>query len=139
MMKTTPHLQMRSAVWILALVFAFGGIAETGPAVVCIGDDGHSDIEYSLAGCCVFVADEPEQIQEVLKNTDRPGCNDCVDLGLDQNSLKAGKKLLPAPEVTVLRDSLTGGDLKGAIAPAAAQYIDHESLTTALSSIVLLI
>lgn len=139
MMRTTRHRRVCSAAWILAVALAFGGFAEAGPAVLCIGDDGHTDVEYSLAGCCVLVTDGAEQTDSVATIAGRPGCDDCVDLGLDQNSLKAGKKLLPTPEVTVLRVSLTRGDSRGAFVPAATRNIDHESLTTAISSIVLLI
>lgn len=139
MMRTTPHRRLRSAAWILAVVLAFGGIVEAGPAVLCVGDDGHSDVENSLAGCCVLVTDEADQLNSTAKMAGRPGCDDCVDLGLDKNSLTVVKKLLPTPEVTMLRVSLTRGGSKGAFAPAAARNIDHESLTTALSSIVLLI
>ena len=139
MMRTTQHRRLRGTAGILAVALAFGGIAEAGPAVLCVGDDGHSDVEYSLAGCCVLVTDDSDHLNSTAKMAGRPGCDDCVDLGLDQNSLTVGKKLLPTPEVTMLRVTLTRGDSKGVFAPAAARDIDHESLTTALSSIVLLI
>ncbi|MBD3870629.1 MAG: hypothetical protein IFJ97_04645, partial [Acidobacteria bacterium] len=54
MKRTTPHFRVRSAAWIMAVALVFGGFAEAGPAVLCIGDDGHTDVEYSLAGCCVL-------------------------------------------------------------------------------------
>jgi hypothetical protein len=138
-MRTTQHRRLRGTAWILAVALAFCGIAEAGPAVLCVGNDGHSDVEYSLAGCCVLETDEADQLNSTAKMAGRTGCDDCVDLGLDQNSLTVGKKLLPTPEVTMLRVTLTRGGSKGAFAPAAARNIDRESLTTALSSIVLLI
>ena len=90
-------------------------------------------------GAALLVTDEADQLNTTAKMAGRPGCDDCVDLGLDKNSLTVVKKLLPTPEVTMLRVSLTRGGSKGGFAPAAARNIDHESLTTALSSIVLLI
>ena len=60
MKRTTPHFRVRSAAWVLAVALVFGGFAEAGPAVLCIGDDGHTDVEYSLAGCCVLEADDAE-------------------------------------------------------------------------------
>jgi hypothetical protein len=136
---TTPHLRVRSAAWILAFALAFGGFAEAGPAVLCIGDDGHTDVEYSLASCCVPVADAREQKVLLSANSGGPGCDDCVDLGLDQNVLKAGKRLLPAPEATLLRFDLSKSRAGATMASAAAPRSAHESVTSELSSIVLLI
>jgi len=138
-MKTTPHRGTHIAVWILAAALALGGIAEAGPAVLCIGEDGHTDVEYSLSGCCVLVADAREQALQLSADFGGPGCDDCVDLGLDQNILKAGKKLLPAPEATILRLGSSRGETGGAKTSAEAQRTAHESLTTVLSSTVLLI
>lgn len=139
MMRTTPHRRVRSAAWILAVALAFGGIAEAGPAVLCIGEDGHTDVEYSLSGCCILVADAREQALQLLADSGGPGCDDCVDLGLDQNILKAGKKLLPAPDATILRLRSSQAETGGAKTSAAAQRTAHESLTKVLSSTVLLI
>lgn len=139
MMRTTPHRRVRSAAWILAVALAFGGIAEAGPAVLCIGEDGHTDVEYSLSGCCVLVVDAREQALQLSADSGGPGCDDCVDLGLDQNILKAGKKLLPAPDATILRLRSSQGETGGAKTSEEAQRTVHESLTTVLSSTVLLI
>ena len=139
MMRTTPHRRVRSAAWILAVALAFGGIAEAGPAVLCIGEDGHTDVEYSLSGCCVLVVDAREQALQLSADSGGPGCDDCVDLGLDQNILKVGKKLLPAPDATILRLRSSQGETGGAKTSEEAQRTVHESLTTVLSSTVLLI
>ena len=139
MKRTTPHLRVRSAAWILAVALVFGGIAEAGPAVLCVGNDGHTDVEYSLAGCCVFEADEAEKRNSGAKIAGRSGCDDCVDLGLDQDSLLTGKKLLPAPEATVLRWALSPSETAGVNTAALSQCTVQEWLTTVLSSTVLLI
>jgi len=138
-MKTTPHRGTHIAVWILAAALALGGIAEAGPAVLCIGEDGHTDVEYSLSGCCVLVVDAREQALQLSADSGGPGCDDCVDLGLDQNILKTGKKLLPAPDATILRLRSSQGETGGAKTSEEAQRTVHESLTTVLSSTVLLI
>ena len=138
-MKTTPHRGTHIAVWILAAALALGGIAEAGPAVLCIGEDGHTDVEYSLSGCCVLVVDAREQALQLSADSGGPGCDDCVDLGLDQNILKAGKKLLPAPKATILRLGSSQGETGGANTSAETQRNVHASLTTVLSSTVLLI
>ena len=139
MVRKTPHLRVRCAAWILAVALVFGGIADAGPAVLCIGDDGHTDVEYSLSGCCVPVADAGEQRVLLSANSGGPDCADCVDLGLDQNILKAGKKLLPAPEATLLRSGALKRESRGTKTFAAASRSAHESVTSELSSTVLLI
>ncbi len=139
MNRTTPHLRVRSAAWVLAVALAFGGIAAAGPAVLCVGDDGHTDVEYSLAGCCILVVEEAEHTSSAAKIAGRSGCDDCVDLGLNQDSLIAGKKLLPAPEATVLRWALSLSETASAKTAAVFQRTVHEWLTAVLSSTVLLI
>ena len=139
MNRTTPHLRVRSAAWVLAVALAFGGIAEAGPAVLCIGDDGHTDVEYSLAGCCILVVEEAEHTSSAAKIAGRSGCDDCVDLGLEQNLLKTGKKFLPAPEAALLRFDLPKRQAGGSKTSAAAPRPAHESVISELSSIVLLV
>ena len=139
MMRTTPHLRARSAAWILAVALVFGCIAEAGPAVLCIGDDGHTDVEYSLAGCCIPVTDAREQKVLQPANSGGPECDDCVDLGLEQNILKAGKRLLPAPEANLLRFYVPKRRAGGTKMAPAAPRSAHESVTSELSSIVLLV
>lgn len=130
---------MRNAVWLLTVVFALGGIAEAGPAVLCVGEDGHVDVEYGLSDCCVLVPNDSAQRESQTTVADLSGCDDCVDLGISLNSLKTGKNLLPAPAVTVLRISPMRTETTGGAAPDTARHVDHEMLTTALSSIVLLV
>jgi len=107
--------------------------------VLCVGEDGHTDVEYSLSGCCVPVADAREQTIQSLADSGGPECDECVDLGLDQDILNAGKKLLPAPETNLLRLGLSQGETRGPKTSAEAQRTIHESLTPVLSSTVLLI
>jgi hypothetical protein len=127
------------AVWGLTALFAFGVLAEAGPAVLCIGDDGHADVEYSLARCCLFEADEPERSRPALTGSGRPICDDCVDLGLDDRSLTSGKKLLSLPVATVFGNDLTGGGASSAPTLVSARDVGHEILAAIISSVVLVI
>jgi len=139
-MTTTARLHRnRIAVWILAALFAFGGIAEAGSAVLCVSGDGHADVEYSLAGCCVGISSSGDQTGPLALLSDTPGCDDCVDLCLEQGSLKAGKKFLPGPHMTTFREFSADRE-SGATGPfATTELIVHDSLVAEISSVVLLI
>jgi len=139
MATTTRRQRSRIAAGLLVVLFAFGGIAEVGSAVLCIGEDGHTDVEYSFAGCCTVASTSSLQTTspEVLSND--AGCNDCVDLQFGRKSLKAGKKFLPRPELTVSR-VFTPHSVSGATRVfATTELIVHNVLVTAISSVVLLI
>ena len=137
--RLTRPLLIRNAIWILAAALAFGGIAEAGQAVLCVGEDGHADVEYGLAGCCVLVPDGPEQA--AFQSAGSGGgsrCYDCADLRIEQNSLRAGKEPLPAPEMDVVRHALAQIECSRAEVPEAALCVGTEALLTALSSVILL-
>jgi len=121
----------------VAVLFAFGGVAEAGSAVLCISEDGHADIEYSLAGCCTAASVSAIQTASPVVLSDSTGCDDCVDLRFGEDSLKAGKKFLPGPELTMLR-VFTPHNTPGAT-KVSAELIVHDGLVAAISSVVLLI
>ena len=129
---------IRIAVWFLAAFFALGHLAEAGPAVLCIGEDGHADIEYSLSNCCVFEAlgsagGSPEE-----SISRHPECDDCVDLGFELISLKKGKEVLPAPRTNTTRILLPEKPDPGSSAWVADRRSNHDSLFPILSATVLL-
>ncbi len=77
--------------WLLAVVVVFGGAAEIRAAVLCVGDDGHTDIEMLASFSCAEAA-RPTSDGSVpgLVAADSH-CGDCVDLRLDARYLKAPK------------------------------------------------
>ena len=139
MRRTTRRQRIQVAAGILAVLFAFGGIAEAGSAVLCISEDGHADIEYSLAGCCTATTVSAIQAASPMVLSDSTDCIDCVDLQFGKNSLKAGKKFLPRPELTVVR-VFTPHSTSGATrVSGTTELIIHDELVAAISSVVLLI
>ena len=139
MTRTTRRQRIRIAAGILAVLFAFGGIAEAGSAVLCISEDGHADVEYSLADCCTAASVSALQTVAPVVLSDSTGCIDCVDLRFGEDSLKAGKKFLPGRELTVLR-VLTPHSTSGATRDSVTtELIVHDELVAAISSVVLLI
>jgi hypothetical protein len=138
-LKKARHRPPRTSIWILAVTFAFGGIAETSPAMLCIGDDGHADVEYSLAGCCLFEVEEPTEDRTAPTISDRSACDDCVDLGIGQRCLASGKKLLPTPGASVFNIGLIENRGSGAPTPVSTQDVGHDALAAMISSVVLVI
>ena len=106
--------------------------------MLCIGEDGHADIEYSLSNCCVFEAlgsagGSPEE-----SISRHPECDDCVDLGFELISLKKGKEVLPAPRTNTTRILQPETPDPGSSAWVADRRSNHDSLFPILSATVLL-
>ena len=128
----------RIAVWFLAAVFALGHLAEAGPAVLCIGEDGHADIEYSLSGCCALEPGDLAPQSPEVSISRHPECDDCVDLGFELISLKKGKEVLPAPRTNTTRILQPETPDPGSSAWVADRRSNHDSLFPILSATVLL-
>jgi hypothetical protein len=139
MTRATWHLQARIAAWILAVLFTSGGIAEAGSDVLCIGEDGHADVEFSLAVCCSLAPPSDFRAPSAMELSDGSGCDDCVDLRFGADSLKAGKKFLPSSESTVTR-VLTPDRMSGATSSSAPTDLVFQGvLATVVSPVVLLV
>ena len=139
MTGTIRFQRMRIGVWMLAVLFALGSIAEAGSAVLCISQNGHMDVEYSLAGCCIVASAPGDQNYSPMVLSDSSGCDGCVDLQFGKNALKTGKKILSGPEPTVLR-SFVPQDASGATRVSAIiESTVQDGLVAAISSVVLLI
>lgn len=56
-----------------------------GPAVLCIGSDGHRDVEVLAGGCCSSPASSPASAEAALKRTGQfeRSCGACFDLLLE--------------------------------------------------------
>ena len=139
MTRATQFRRIRIAAGILAVLFALGGIAEAGSAVLCISEDGHADVEYSLAGCCTAASVSAIQTASPVVLSNSTGCVDCVDLRFGEDSLKAGKKFLPLPELKVLRVFTPHSESGATRSSATTELMVHDVLVAAISSVVLLI
>jgi hypothetical protein len=142
-MLTEPEVkQQRTSTvtaWILAAVLVFGGSAEMRAAVLCVGDDGHTDIEVLASFCCSErgLPLTHELAPNVIVVSDH--CGDCVDLSLGAEYVKASKSGLHIERAAVPRsfDEDPGRDRtnQSAIADSAVR----ENLQAFHSSVVLLI
>lgn len=106
--------------------------------MLCIGDDGHADVEYGFAGCCVGATDSRGRTAPPVAMLGGPDCDGCADLDLGKDSLQAGKELLPAPGMIIAR-LLLAQTLSGpSESPEVGLHIGNEALIAALSSVILL-
>ena len=138
MTKATTHRRTRYAVCFLAAALVLGGIVEAGPAVLCVAGDGHTDVEYGLAGCCVLAVDNREQTVSQSVLSGGQGCDGCADLDLGKSSLRSGLNNLPAPGVNVIRLPVTQSIFCSADTSEIDPHIGIAAQIAALSSVILL-
>lgn len=71
--------QKRTA-WILIAIFGISGAVSSGGRVLCIGADGHSQIEQAVEACCIpgVVSDFDRAFNDV--NQEDSECGDCNDI-----------------------------------------------------------
>jgi len=76
-----------------------GGTSLAGSLVLCVGSDGHADLEVALGGCCV----DEDIISGDLAGDPVTGliesCGSCADLELDATPLTKEKHRLEAPSL----------------------------------------
>jgi len=73
---------------MLAAVLVLSSAAQLGGAVVCLGLDGHVDVESLLEGCCISgtAGDPGEDAGLALAGAT---CGDCTDLQLKMSLLRS--------------------------------------------------
>jgi len=87
-MKMRPkHLVTATAVTLAALL-VLSSATQVAAVVVCVGLDGHIDIESIFEGCCTSGAAEPRGDSNELSITDAE-CGDCTDVQLKAPPLRS--------------------------------------------------
>jgi hypothetical protein len=86
------HIFSQTGRWpitILALLCAVGVHQTAFAQVLCIGEDGHVEVEYASADCCGDAGESSRRDCEPLFNTEDEDCRDrcgaCVDVPLGTN------------------------------------------------------
>ncbi len=138
-MKIQPRL-MTAAVYLLIALFATTGGIQIGGAVICVGADGHIDVESFFDGCCSPVApgDHGAGLTGVVNGS---SCGDCVDVHLRMVPLKTRDGWLSSPNFNTGNRSITlkCGAVAGGRNAASHDGNDRRSLSlTLLSTVVLL-
>ena len=89
---------MTTWVRMLAVVFAVGGAAQLGAAVVCVGSDGHIGVESLLDQCCISAATLDDRGGSRLMSA-TSSCGDCVDVQLSVPLSKSRETRLCSSEI----------------------------------------
>ena len=125
---------------MLATVLAMSGTAEFGAAVVCVGSDGHVDIESSVCACCTLTVSHDERVHSGLVPAS-PSCSDCVDVPLRVLPLKSKDTQLSAPLINAegRPPALNwGGGSRTDLLVLGNQMDQHWQSLSSLSTVVLL-
>lgn len=124
---------------LIALFAATGGV-QIGAAVVCVGADGHIDVESIFDGCCSSVAPDDHGVGMNLV-MDTSSCGDCVDVQLRVVPMKTRKGLLSCPDISAgVRSILSScGDGIGVRSSEPSESYDRRSQALILLSTVILL
>ncbi len=131
---------MTAAVYLLAFLFATTGGVQIGAAVVCVGADGHIDVENFFDGCCSPVVPD-DHGTGVTVVVDGSSCGDCVDVQLRMVPLKTREGWLFSPTISagirsITSSCLVGADGRNSFPPNSSDRCS-QSLTL-LSTVILL-
>ena len=138
-MKMQPRL-MTAAVYLLIALFATTGGLQRGDGMVCVGADGHIDVENFFEGCCSPAApdDHGAGVNLVMNES---SCGDCVDVQLRMVPLKTRDGRLPPPNSNSGIRSVTSicGAVPSGRNAASNDGNDRRSLSLRLLSTVVLL
>jgi len=137
---TTSRQQMTTATtWALVVIFTLGGAFQAGAAVLCVGADGHTDIEVALEGCCLTSTQAHDDSSGSAGVSLDTSCGNCSDIRVDLEPLNKQKHRFPPPERAAVGILSLG---RGCDEPTRApdgRPDHHFRSTSPLSTVVLLI
>jgi len=139
-MMTRPRHPMTATICMLAAALTLGGAGQLDAVVVCVGPDGHIDVESFLDGCCTSATagDKDGGAGPTLAGS---ACGDCADVQLTKPPLRTKRSHLSQPDhdAGCIPCSLcVGGGSRAPSADAADRIDQHWRSLVPLSSIVLL-
>ena len=89
-MRKQPIHPVAATVLLLTAVLILGNVGQLGSAVICIGFDGHVDIESLLKGCCAPGTSSASTEGTLAAGFDS-SCGGCTDLQLNYLPFTAQK------------------------------------------------
>ncbi|RLE25340.1 MAG: hypothetical protein DRJ65_07995 [Acidobacteria bacterium] len=131
---------MTAAVYLLIALFATTGGVQIGAAVVCVGADGHIDVESFFDGCCSPAApdDHGAGVNVVMNGS---ACGDCVDVQLRVVPIRTRKGSLASPGIAAGIRSIISrcGAGTGGHHAVFRDLVDRNSQSLTLLSTVILL
>ena len=104
-----------ATVWTLAVIITVGGTSLVGGVVLCVGSDGHVDLEVALGPCCLTDGDGVDgDVETALVDT----CGSCADIELDATPLTKEKQRLEPPHFVAM-------DMPGQATICTATIVDY--------------
>lgn len=122
--------------WALVVIFTAAGSSMAGSLVLCVGSDGHADLERAFENCCVEDQRAGRDIDSPTRLVD--SCGSCSDLDLDATPLTKQRQRLEAPHTIVVGDSLDATVCATSVVAAASETIISPPDLINISSVVLL-
>jgi len=80
--------------WTLAVMITVSGTSLLGGVVLCIGSDGHVDVEIALGPCCLT---DVNGVDGDLEKAQVDSCGRCADIELDTTPRTREKHRLRPP------------------------------------------
>jgi hypothetical protein len=103
----------------LAVIITAGGMSPVGSVVLCVGSNGHADLELALELCCLDDATPRDDAGGESTASLVDSCGGCSDIGLDASSLTEGTQRLAPPNTAVM-------DLAGIFDSATVSFVDSD-------------
>ncbi len=125
-------------VWCLTLIFIVGGASLTGSLVLCVGSDGHTDLEVALGFCCVEVETTHANADGDHSASLVDPCGDCSDIELDATPLTKQKRRLEPPQSAAMLETVQVGVPTVSAADSGPSRGAGSPHLDALSTVVLL-
>jgi len=131
---------MTTMACMLATVLVLSNVAQLGSAIVCVGSDGHIDIESSVCTCCAPTASHDGWARTGPAPAN-PSCSDCVDVPLRVPPLKPKAPQLSTADIDAegrMPASTCNGRSRFDFVVHAKHMDQHPQSLLSISTVVLL-
>ena len=86
----------------LAVIITVSGTSLVGSLVLCVGSDGHVDLEVALGACCLDENTAGGGADRDPSTLLIDSCGNCADIELDVTPLTKGKQRLEPPHFVAM-------------------------------------
>ena len=125
--------------WALVVIFTLGGAFQAGAAVLCVGADGHTDIEVALEGCCLTSTQAHDDSSGSAGVSLDTSCGSCSDIRVDLEPLNKQKHRFSPPERAAVGTFSLGCGCDEPNRARDGRSDDHSRSTSPQLTVVLLI
>ena len=133
------HRHMTNVIaWTIVVVFTAAGSSLAGSLVLCVGSDGHADLEIALGACCVDEAPGRGGSDGASFPALMDPCGGCADIELDTTPLiKQKHQLVPPLQADVAGAVEAISDISESVGAGSNEWFSPPDLQ-AIATVVLL-